>query len=429
MTRKEKYSRFLLAVIALAVVLTLGYLYYTITNKIPDKIHIVLGEPETFEFNLPFLAKSKSDSQEVVFGQESNIPKGSLNLTSDKPFTFSSSTLGSYEVEINLFGWLPVKKMQVEVVEAKYLIPGGFPIGIYLEDNGIMVIGTSEVEDMTGVRYEPGYGIVKSGDYILSVNDIPVLNKEHMIQIVNEYGHEPMIMRIRRGGDEMEVRMDAVQTSLNEYKLGVWVRDDTQGIGTLSYIDDHNEFGALGHGISDIDTGELVEVTGGTLYETEIRSVEKGKTGKPGSMSGVIYYQDSSVLGEISCNTDQGVFGVINDKLRNRITGEALPVGYRQEVEIGDAVIRCDVNGEICDYTIKILKVDTSNAQKNKGMVIQVTDERLLSLTGGIVQGMSGSPIIQNNKLIGAVTHVFIQDSTKGYGIFIENMLNTQTNH
>lgn len=427
---RKKYRRRLIMFLITAVIFTLCYSYFTVLNKIPDKIHIVVNEPETFQFKLPFqLQAAAEDSQEVVFGQESNIPQDTLNLSSSKPFTFLSSSLGSYQVDVKLFGWLPLKSMAVEVVEDKYLMPGGFPIGIYLEDNGIMVIGTSAVEDMSGTSYEPGYGVVKSGDYIMSANGIPVLNKEHMIQIVNEYGAESIVLTIRRGGEEMDVKVDPVQTAASEYKLGIWVRDDTQGIGTLSYIDEHNGFGALGHGISDIDTGELVEVTGGTLYETEIRSVEKGRIGKPGSMSGVIYYQDSAMLGSINTNTEQGVFGHINDRLRNRIDSEFLQVGYRQEIELGDAIIRCNVSGEICDYNIKILKVDTSNAQKNKGMVIQVVDDRLLSVTGGIVQGMSGSPIIQNNKIIGAVTHVFIQDSTKGYGIFIENMLDTQTNN
>ena len=191
----------------------------------------------------------------------------------------------------------------------------------------------------------------------------------------------------------------------------------------MTYISTNGEFGALGHGISDSDTGMLVQTSGGELYDTEIMGIEKGTFGKPGVMSGVIYYGNQSRLGTIEANTNQGIFGIVNDRFRNRVESEAIPVGYRQDVKKGKAYIRSSISGEVKDYEIEIQKVDYSTARKNKDMIIKVTDPELLALTGGIVQGMSGSPIIQDGKLIGAVTHVFIQDSTKGYGIFIENML------
>ena len=188
-------------------------------------------------------------------------------------------------------------------------------------------------------------------------------------------------------------------------------------------MDLNGSFGALGHGISDSDTGMLVDIEDGELYETQILGIEKGASGKPGVMSGVIYYGKGTKLGEVAANTDEGIFGTVNEKFKEAVQSQAIPVGFRQDVHKGQAFIRSDVSGEVKDYEIEIQKVDYSSLQKNKGMVIQVTDEELLRLTGGIVQGMSGSPIIQDGKLIGAVTHVFIQDSTKGYGIFIENML------
>ena len=159
------------------------------------------------------------------------------------------------------------------------------------------------------------------------------------------------------------------------------------------------------------------------LFRSDIMGIEKGSLGSPGVMSGVIYYGDNSSLGHISANTDQGIFGTVNDRYQKKITSEPLPIAYRQDIQKGRAYIRSSISGEVRDYEIEIQKIDYSTAHKNKGMVIKVVDEELLALTGGIVQGMSGSPIIQNGKLIGAVTHVFVQDSTKGYGIFIENML------
>ena len=191
----------------------------------------------------------------------------------------------------------------------------------------------------------------------------------------------------------------------------------------MTYLDLNGNFGALGHGISDADTGQVVDIESGALYETRIMGIEKGTMGKPGVMSGVIYYGPQSELGTVDGNTEEGIFGVAGEALKNRIQAEALPIGYRQDVHPGKAVVRTSVSGEAKDYEIEILKVDYSTSHKSKGMVIKVTDPQLLALTGGIVQGMSGSPIMQDGKIIGAVTHVFVQDSTKGYGIFIENML------
>ena len=167
----------------------------------------------------------------------------------------------------------------------------------------------------------------------------------------------------------------------------------------------------------------LVNIEGGELYETQILGIEKGASGKPGVMSGVIYYGSGTKLGEVDSNTEEGIFGQVNESFLETASAPAVPIGFRQDVHKGQAYIRSDVSGELKDYEIEIQKVDYSASHKNKGIVLQVVDEELLSLTGGIVQGMSGSPILQDGKLIGAVTHVFIQDSTRGYGIFIENML------
>ena len=191
----------------------------------------------------------------------------------------------------------------------------------------------------------------------------------------------------------------------------------------MTYLDLNGNFGALGHGISDSDTGEVVEISQGNLYDTEIIGIEKGTIGNPGVMSGVIYYGPGSLLGEVRVNTESGIFGTVNDRFVKNVTQEPVEIGYRQDVTKGLAYLRIGVSGEIKDYEIEILKVDYSSNHTNKSLVIPVTDPELLELTGGIVQGMSGSPIIQNGKLIGTVTHVFVQDSTRGYGIFIENML------
>ena len=324
---------------------------------------------------------------------------------------------------MKLFGLFSLKDIEVDVSDTKYAVPCGLPIGIYMKSDGLMVIGTGEVTTKNGEIIDPADGVLKSGDYIEAINGVPAVNKKDMIQAVNSSGGGPLTLEVRRDGEEIPVEMTPIETADGDYKLGLWIRDDTQGIGTMTYMSANGEFGALGHGISDSDTGMLVQTSGGELYDTEIMGIEKGTFGKPGVMSGVIYYGNQSRLGSIEANTNEGIFGTVNEKFRNRVKSEAIPIGYRQDVKKGKAYVRSNVSGELKDYEIEIQKVDYSTARKSKDMIIKVTDPELLELTGGIVQGMSGSPIIQDGKLIGAVTHVFIQDSTRGYGIFIENML------
>ena len=299
----------------------------------------------------------------------------------------------------------------------------GLPVGIYMKSDGLMVIGTGRVTAQTGEVIDPADGILRSGDYIEAINGTPATDKKDMIRAVKEAGNMALTLSVRREGETMDVQMTPVQTQEGDYKLGLWIRDDTQGIGTMTYVCANGAFGALGHGISDGDTGLLVQTSGGELYDTEILGVEKGSFGKPGVMSGVIYYGNQSRLGSVEANTDQGIFGTANPRFLSRVKNPAIPIGYRQDVKKGRACIRSSVSGELKDYEIEIQKIAHSSNRHNKDMVIRVTDPELLSLTGGIVQGMSGSPIIQNGKLIGAVTHVFIQDSTRGYGILVENML------
>ncbi|MDO5415962.1 MAG: SpoIVB peptidase, partial [Lachnospiraceae bacterium] len=320
-------------------------------------------------------------------------------------------------------GLLKVKEVQVDVVGENYAVPCGTPVGIYLKSDGVLVIGTGTLTGVDGMNVEPAYGVLRSGDYIEAINGKPLSKKEELVEAVNQAGTGRVTLQIRRGQEKMTVSMNPVEDGDGRYKLGAWVRDDTQGIGTLTYLDLNGRFGALGHGISDSDTGGVVEIQEGALYETQIMGIEKGVSGKPGVMSGMIYYGPGTRLGDIEKNLETGIFGTAGESLRSRINSPAIPVGYRQDVQPGPALIRSSVSGAVKDYQIEIQKVDYSSSHRTKSIVFQVTDPELLSLTGGIIQGMSGSPIIQNGKLVGAVTHVFVQDSTRGYGIFVETML------
>ncbi|MBS6643252.1 MAG: SpoIVB peptidase [Clostridiaceae bacterium] len=423
MTGKRNVCRYLIALGGLIILLLSAFSYYYVMRVIPDQLNIVVSEEEQFHFTMPLSSTLFSESEEVVLNNGSDIPSNQITIQGKEPFSLYSNNQGSYRLGIKLFGWLQLKEIQVDVVDTRYAIPCGVPIGIYLKSDGIMVIGTGKVTDTQGMETEPAMGILKSGDYIESINGQPLKDKEELVEAVNKIGNSEAVLQVRRDGQPIEVKMSPIATAEGDYKLGVWVRSDTQGIGTMTYLDLNGNFGALGHGISDMDTSSVVEITNGTLYDTEIMGIEKGTIGKPGVMSGVIYYGPGSTLGTIESNTDEGIFGVANERLEKQIQGEPMEIGYRQDVVKGQAFIRSAVSGELKDYEIEIQKVDYSNNHKTKGMVIKVVDEELLNLTGGIVQGMSGSPIIQNGKLIGAVTHVFIQDSTRGYGIFVENMI------
>lgn len=426
MTRKDKLHRYLVRIFWTALLFSVGFTYYYAKEVIPDQLNVVVQEEEYFHFPIPLKATLLSESEEVVLGNGSNIPSNEVKIQLNKPFSVYSENQGSYRLGLKLFGWLQLKEIQVDVVDTRYAVPCGAPIGIYLKSKGIMVIGTGEVPSTDGLVVEPAFGILQSGDYIEAINGEPLKDKEALITAVNQLKGADAVLNVRRGAETIEVKMNPVETADGDYKLGAWVRDDTQGIGTMTYVDMNGNFGALGHGISDSDTGNVVEIKEGSLYETEIMGIEKGSIGKPGIMSGVIYYGVQSNLGQIVSNTQEGIFGTVNDKFRGGLEGEPVEIGYRQDIQKGKAYIRSNISGTLEDYEIEIQKIDFSPIQSNKGLVIKVTDPRLLELTGGIVQGMSGSPIIQNGKLIGAVTHVFIQDSTRGYGIFIENMLSTQ---
>lgn len=421
---KKRYRRWLLRVLAFTLIFTFGYTWYYVKKVIPNEIHLTKEQESDFSFHIPFGFSLSSESEEVTLGYTSNIRSDQIDIVFDDPFGIYSEAEGRYQLSLKLFGLFDMKNIDVNVAGERSVIPCGIPVGVYLETDGIMVVGTSKIETQSGETVEPSYGILKSGDYILKVNGERPSGKEQLAGMIRAQGAEPLVFTIRRGSEEMDVRVEAACTGPEDYKAGIWVRDDTHGIGTLTFVDSNGTFGALGHGISDTDTGRVVESSQGKLYEANIFSITKGTLGEPGSLSGSILYQDSKLLGNISKNTGRGVYGTENNHLAQRIAGPALPVAYSQEVHEGDALVRCCVDGKVEDYEIRILKVNSSN-KESKSMVLEVTDERLLELTGGIVQGMSGSPIIQDGKVIGAVTHVFIQDPAKGYGIFIENMLRT----
>lgn len=422
--RAGKYFyRILILVFWAGLVFTAGYGWYYAEHQIPEHFSVAEGEETSFSLDLPLYTTLLSESEEVILKGDSGIPQDEIRIRPDQEFSLYARKDGNFRLGLKLFGTIPFKEISVNVEDACYAVPCGMPVGIYLKSRGVMVIGTGKVTDENGSEAEPAYGILQSGDYIEAINGQPLSDKEALMTSLNRMGESEALLRVRRGGRELELSVDTVKTADGSRKLGAWVRDDTQGIGTMTYLKPDGGFGALGHGISDSDTGRVVEIENGALYETEILGIEKGSAGNPGVMAGVIYYGPGSRLGSVAQNTDCGIFGTAGQAFCDAVGQQTMEVGHRQDVKRGKAWIRSCVSGEACDYEIEIQRVDYSPAKENKSLVFQVTDERLLRLTGGIVQGMSGSPILQNGKLVGAVTHVFVQDSTRGYGIFVEDML------
>ena len=290
------------------------------------------------------------------------------------------------------------------------VIPGGMPVGIYLETDGVMVLGTEAVEDKDGEKHEPAAHLVKEGDYIVGVGDDEIRNKSELIAAVKSLEQPEIVLKVRRKNQKINIRMRAVECSVDDYKLGIWVRDNAQGLGTITYLTADSTFGALGHGIHDTDTGELL----------------KGTEGYPGGMEGIIVYNSYNMLGSITENTEQGIYGELDRVDTLFRNAEPVKVAGKDESEEGNSLIRCAVDGCVKEYHVQITEIDRKASEINKRLEIAVTDPELLDKTGGIVQGMSGSPILQNGKLVGAVTHVFVNSPTKGYGIILEDMLKKQ---
>lgn len=424
--RKRIYRRWLVGVLTVVILFSLVFSFFYFRSRIPGKIYLLIDEESNISFGFPFTVELE-ENMEAALGDESNIPADKIKLTegsfTGQNTTIESSETGDFMLSLKLFGLFDLKTIEVEVTDQLYLYPSGRPVGLYLETDGIMVIGTSELTAYSGQKISPAEGLIKSGDYILAVDGKAVGSKEELSERISNRDGE-ITFTIRRNGEISRVAVHSIRCDDGIYRTGIWVRDDAQGIGTLTYVDSQGNFGCLGHGISDTDTGQMVEITDGALYEASIRDVLKGRIGSPGSLIGMIVYGESGYYGTIDKNTEKGVFGTLNTGTVDVCEDTAIPVGYRGEIETGPAQMICTVNGETAYYDIQINKINRGS-QDNKSMTIEVTDERLLELTGGILQGMSGSPLIQNGKLIGAVTHVLVNDPTRGYGIFIENMLET----
>ncbi|HIY22326.1 MAG TPA: SpoIVB peptidase [Candidatus Flavonifractor merdigallinarum] len=308
------------------------------------------------------------------------------------------------------------------------VVPLGRAVGIKLFADGVMVVGLGEVDTAQGAAAPAKSCGLRAGDIITHINSEEVDTIEEVQSILQDLEGETMSIRARRDGEELQVTAQAVQCATDgSYKLGAWIRDSMAGIGTLTFYDPKSGvFGALGHGISDVDTQELMPLQSGSIMFATVQDVRRGEQGAPGELHGA--FEVNRDLGELSCNSTEGIFGTLTDTSLTQGM-EEMTVAGRSEVHTGPAVIHSNIAGDkVQEFEVEITRVYPADSASGRDLTLKVTDEALLNATGGIVQGMSGSPIIQDGKLVGAVTHVLVNDPTQGYGILMETMLETCKN-
>lgn len=397
--------------------------YATMIDAVPDHVYLCEGDALSLDSKLP-VALKMSDSRQSVMADIGHNTYETLKREQTGTACESLSE-GEYTLDCCLFGIFPIKEVQLSVVDGKQLYVSGHVVGIYGASQGVLVLGSSPVEADDGSYQEPAEHVLFSGDYITAVNGEKIQKKEELIEAVNHFGSAPMILTLWRGSEQIDVSVSAVSAADGGYMLGLWVKDDMAGIGTLTYYDDEGNFGALGHGIGDGQTRDLLRLSNGRLYRARVVDIKKGKRGDPGEIQGIVYYGEKNRIGQVACNTKIGIYGKLDENFLSERNGQDMlyPLAYKQEIKQGQAFVLSDVSGTPQFYRIEIDDIDYSPADTNKGIHFHVVDENLLSLTGGIVQGLSGSPIVQDGKIIGAVTHVLVNDPAKGYGIFIENMV------
>lgn len=397
-----------------------------VNGKIPSTLYVHPGTNTELLFGVP----ATGEIMPVQSMGKSNIPQGSVTIDMNQNVTLVTGSEDAYAMKVKLFGFLPFKQVNIQVLEDKKLTPVGIPVGLYLKTDGLLVVGTGSFTNAAGTVLSPAEGLLHTGDYILKIDGKEAVKKQDLMDAVKETHGQPLELLVHNDSGNRRVTIRPALDKTGAYKIGIWVKDSAQGIGTVTYVDEDGKFGALGHGISDVDTGALIHCVDGTMYKTNIVKIRRGEKGKPGELTGRIYYRNDNILGDIVNNDSKGIYGSKRaeedffDGIQTKL--EPMEIAYKQEIKKGKAQILSALTGEPTLYDVEITNVYLGNDNVNRGIVLKVTDSKLLETTGGIVQGMSGSPIIQNGKLIGAVTHVFVDNPTKGYGIFIESMLEEQ---
>ncbi|KJF28226.1 peptidase S55 [Clostridium aceticum] len=394
-----------------------------ITGGLNKEYNISIGDDYTLSHRFPLLLSSLDSDKDSII-QITQLENSNFNLR--RSIQVKTIDKGTASLYLKVFGLVPYKNIKVNVIPELQVVPGGHSIGVKLNTDGVLVVGLAQITDLDGKGHNIGEaGGVRIGDSLIKINNIKVENAVHLGDIIKESKGQPLELTLKRDAKEYTTVLTPVKSIEDQqYRLGLWVRDKTAGVGTMTfYHPETQKFGALGHAITDIDTGKILSIKDGEIIKSRVISIEPGKRGKPGEIRGV-FYDVNDPIGKLEKNTDYGVYGELLKGIDNEHYQKPITVGYQHEITEGPAhILTTTDSNKIEKYEIEILKINNQTKVDGKSMIIRVTDKKLLEKTGGIIQGMSGSPIIQNGKIIGAVTHVLINDPTKGYGIFIEWMI------
>lgn len=393
----------------LIFVLFFVYSYIVSIDNIPENIIIFKGE----DINIDTLWGINIKSNTTLIETSSNINTGEFDKAGQETLT------------VSLFDKINLKTIDVSVLEDVEVIPNGEIVGIKLYTSGVLVVGTSSIEGIDGQIYKPfeGTGILE-GDSIIEVNGNIINNTFELVKNISKSNGQEIEIKFVRNGEEKTCKITPVKNKQEEYKIGLWVRDSAGGVGTVTFYNEETKsFAALGHAITDIDTGEIINTSSGEIDDVNIVSIVKGEKEEPGKVQGTII--NGSTIGNIYKNCGFGIYGTVENLNNLDINyNRRVKVASRQEIELGKATFLSGIDGQVKEYELEIEKIYLNNNEDNKSMLIKITDEELLEKTGGIIQGMSGSPIIQNGKFIGAITHVFVKEPQVGYAVFGDMMLN-----
>lgn len=396
----------------IVVVCMVLFIYITNIDKIPKEI--ILFQDESYEISCLKGIEMNGDNLSTSSSLFRNLAK------------IKSSVVGTDSFTVSAFGGVMKKDVSVNVLPATSVVLGGDTIGIRLYSEGVLVIGEMPIQSIDGSWHKPySETKIEIGDVITKVNKQEVETIEELVAAVNlvEEGKSIEIEYIKNNDVVIENITPIKSYDDGKLKLGLWVRDGAMGVGTLTFYNPKNQtFAALGHGVSDLDAKDLINVESGLVNIASVLDVKKGKKNSPGEIKGLLL--EEFEIGKITGNNENGIFGEFEDDKKYFRGRREVQVASRNEITVGKASIYCTVDNENKpkEYEVEIQKI-FENSSDTRGMILKVTDEDLINKTGGIVQGMSGSPIVQNGKLVGAVTHVYVSDPTKGYGIFIENMM------
>lgn len=338
----------------------------------------------------------------------------------------STNNLNVSNAEISLFGKIPLKNINITTIENMQVVPVGKIIGLKLYTNGVLIVGMSEIEDKNKTLNKPYENSdIEEGDTILKINETEIENIDNLKKVVNDSKGKNLELTLLRNGNVVTTSIIPIETQEKEYKLGLWVKDAATGVGTMSFYEPNSKvFAVLGHGITDSDTDSLINIDSGELVTSKVISLKKGEIESPGEIKGTII--NGKTIGKVIKNTKFGVYGILNNLTALNIdSSKAIKIALRDEIEEGEAKILCslDDSNVAKEYSVQIEKIYKDNDYNNKSMLIRITDDELINKTGGIIRGLSGAPIIQNGKFVGAITNVLVSNPEIGYAIFGDLMI------